>query len=111
MRAGSSAIRSKQGQHVGRTPWPERAKGHHVATAPCSLLSPPNSKLKVKNMSPYPKRSGSRSNSSWTAEPFVLGVIKGMTGVWQGTEDELSYCWPVTCELLTQGTSFKLENL
>lgn len=90
---------SKQGQRLGRTPWPEWAKGHHVASATCSLLSPakPNSKLKVMNMSPYPKRFGSRSNSKWTVEPFVLRVIKGMTVMWQTTEDELSQCQPVTC--------------
>lgn len=115
MCAGSSAIRSKQGQHAGRTPWPERAKGHHVASATCSLLSParPSSKLKVMNMSTYPKCFGSRCNSSWTAEPFVLGVIKGISVVWQRTEDELSLCWPVTCTEVhkLQVLTYKLENL
>lgn len=39
MHAGSSAIRSEQGQHVGRTQWTGRDKDHYAHEA-CYLLQP-----------------------------------------------------------------------
>lgn len=100
--AGSSAIRSKQGQHLGCTVWPERAKGHHVATATCSLLSLErqipwfcNYAQSYVTLSKMFWKQIQQQRDCWAS---CAWCDKGHNcGVAEDWGYELSHCWPLTC--------------